>query len=109
LQSLRNLGRSAGRDVLRELVESFRSQPHIATLRELLASQDRQTLERRAHSLKGSSGTLGALHLAELCSELERSARDGNDRGLCARQIDTIEDEYGRVVAELLEAVAPAA
>ncbi|HEX3532412.1 MAG TPA: ATP-binding protein [Thermoanaerobaculia bacterium] len=109
LESLRSLGRAAGRDVLRELVETFRSQPYLAALRELLASRDRQSLERRAHSLKGSSGALGALRLAELCGELERSARNGDDLDGCAHQIDAIEKEHARVLAELLAAIAPAA
>ncbi len=109
LQSLRSLGRAAGRDVLRELVETFRSQPYVASLRELLASRDRKSLERRAHSLKGSSGALGALRLAELCGELEHCVRDGGDLDGCADQIDAIESEHARVVAELLDAIAPAA
>jgi len=108
LESLRSLGRAAGRDVLRELVETFRSQPYVATFRELLASGDRQTLERRAHSLKGSSGALGALRLAELCGELEHSARDGDRLDGCAQRIDAIEVEHARVVAELLDAITPA-
>jgi PAS domain S-box-containing protein len=108
LENLRALGRVAGRDVLRELVDTFRSQPHLGALREALAGQDRSSLERRAHSLKGSSGMLGALRLAELCAELERIARDEEDLEACVRRIDAIEDEHGRVVAELLDAVAPA-
>jgi PAS domain S-box-containing protein len=108
LESLRSLGRAAGRDVLRELVEAFRSQPHLALLREALAGQDRKSLELRAHSLKGSSGTLGAQRLAELCGELERSARAEEDLEACARQLATVEDEHGRVVAELLDALTPA-
>ena len=32
-------------------------------------------LRRSAHSLKGSSGNIGAEALAELCAELERSAK----------------------------------
>jgi PAS domain S-box-containing protein len=108
LESLRALGRTAGRDMLRELVDTFRSQPHLTALREALDNRDRQALERRAHSLKGSSGMLGALHLAELCAELERSARDSEDLAACAGRIDAIEEEHTRVLAELLEAVAPA-
>jgi PAS domain S-box-containing protein len=109
LESLRSLGRAAGRDVLRELVETYRAQPYVATLRELLAHRDHQSLERRAHSLKGSSGALGALRLAALCGELEHSARTGGDLAGCARQIDAIEDEHARVVAELGDAITPAA
>jgi PAS domain S-box-containing protein len=102
LDRLRTLGQAAGRDVLREVIEAFRSRPHIADLRESLANGDRKALEIRAHSLKGSSGTLGALRLAALCDELERSARSG-DPEPSAHQIDAIEEEHDRVLAELTQ------
>jgi PAS domain S-box-containing protein len=106
LESLRALGRAAGRDLLREVVEAFRTRPHLAELREALESGDRHSLELRAHSLKGSSGTLGATRLAALCDILEHSAPDG-DLDTCARHLATIEDEYPRVLAALVAATPP--
>lgn len=38
-------------------------------------AQELDDLRRSAHSLKGSSGNIGAEALAELCSDLERSAK----------------------------------
>ncbi|WP_296182579.1 Hpt domain-containing protein [Pseudomonas sp. UBA1879] len=35
-----------------------------------------QTLRAMAHSFKGSSGNMGAAHLAELCHQLEELVRD---------------------------------
>jgi len=106
LESLRSLGRMASRDVLREVVESFCCRPLLAELRGALAQGDCDGLALRAHSLKGSSGTLGAYHLAELCGELEHSAPAG-DLEACARQLDAVEAELGRVLAELSAAVPP--
>ena len=37
-----------------------------------------------SHTLKSSSASLGALHLAELCAEIETLARDGKPEGLSA-------------------------
>ena len=104
LERLRSLGRATGREVLFEAVEAFRSRPHLAGLKEVLASRDRRNLELRAHSLKGSSGMLGAERLAGLCAELERGAAVA-DLETCARQLTAIEEEYDRVLAELLAAV----
>jgi PAS domain S-box-containing protein len=104
LENLRALGRAAGRDLLREVVESFVSRPHLAELREALESGDLHSLELRAHSLRGSCGTLGAAHLAALCAVLEHSAPAG-DLDTCARHLATIEDEYPRVLAALVAAV----
>ncbi len=38
-------------------------------------AQELDDLRRSAHSLKGSSGNIGAEALAELCADLERSAK----------------------------------
>ena len=40
-------------------------------------SNDLDALRRHAHSLKGSSGNVGATGLQALCADLEHSARDG--------------------------------
>lgn len=48
---------------------------------------DPEALERAAHSLKGSSGTIGAGRLREICRRLEevaeRGSVDGVEDGLC--------------------------
>ncbi len=49
----------------------------LATLREALAEGDPQALERAAHTLKGSSANLGAVRVAEICSQLEALGRAG--------------------------------
>ncbi|WP_426142182.1 Hpt domain-containing protein [Pseudomonas sp. DWP3-1-2] len=43
---------------------------------------DLQELSLMAHSFKGSSGNMGALHLADLCRELEERSRREEVRGL---------------------------
>ena len=39
-------------------------------------AQDMEVLRRAAHSLKGSSGNVGAEDLQAICADLEHSARD---------------------------------
>ena len=107
LERIRALGRAAGRDLLRQLVETFSSRPHLEELREAMAAGDRKSLELRAHSLKGSAGTLGAQRLAELCAELEHSAKD-DDSEPFVPQIDALEEEYRQVLAELAVAAGAA-
>ena len=48
-----------------------------AAVRDALASGDRQSLELAAHSLKGSSSTMGAVRLAALCASLEEAGHTG--------------------------------
>jgi signal transduction histidine kinase/ligand-binding sensor domain-containing protein/DNA-binding response OmpR family regulator len=45
-------------------------------LRQALIAKDSSAIARGAHSLKGSSASLGAMSMTALCVELERSARE---------------------------------
>ena len=47
-------------------------------LRLLRMAQDAAQVINAAHSFKGSSSNMGALHLAELCHELEQCAKEHN-------------------------------
>lgn len=75
-------------DILEEgfatLVETFvtDSQFRFAEIRAGLAENDADAVRRAAHSLKGSSGNVGAQQLAELSQRIELAARDGKLAGL---------------------------
>ncbi|HNH35542.1 MAG TPA: ATP-binding protein, partial [Rhodocyclaceae bacterium] len=60
--------------LLRKLAESHRDD--VATVHDLLAAGRREDARRTAHSLKGASGTLGALAIQDLARELEFAIRD---------------------------------
>jgi HPt (histidine-containing phosphotransfer) domain-containing protein len=49
----------------------------LRTLRAALNTGDLATMIHVAHSLRGSSTTLGAHTVAQICAALERQARDG--------------------------------
>ena len=42
-----------------------------------METADGVELQKSAHSLKGSSGTLGAMRMAEICADLEKLGRNG--------------------------------
>lgn len=50
-----------------------------STLQTLLASQDLATLRRSAHSLKGSSVSMGAQTLGQAAAQIEKLAATGAD------------------------------
>ena len=54
---------------------------HVTAMEQALKNRDADTLHREAHGLKGSSLTLGASHIAELCSKLQQAASDGIPEG----------------------------
>lgn len=77
-----------------ELLELFlgRADEGLAVIGAALASEDLDTVYRASHSLKASSGMLGALRLQGLFVELNRAA----EAGLVA----AAERSYGAAVAE---------
>lgn len=68
----------------------------IEKLKPLQLSADADAIRKLAHSLKGSSSNLGALHLAELCLRLEEKGRTGNLQGI-ELDVAAIKTEFTRV------------
>ena len=85
-----------------ELVAEYRTDgaSRVADMRTALAAGQAEDLRRAAHTLKGSSASLGALDLAEACREVEGRARDGELDGL-GPNVDAIATELDAVVAAL--------
>lgn len=57
-------------------------------------------LERAGHSLKGSSGTIGASRMRELAAELETAARDG-DAATAAATVESLRDALPHTLSAL--------
>jgi HPt (histidine-containing phosphotransfer) domain-containing protein len=90
------------RTFLTELVDTYRidGAERIAEMRAALAAEAAADLQRAAHTLKGSSATLGAVELADACREVEHAARDGHLDDLPTR-IDDIETAFTAAVQAL--------
>jgi len=87
-------------DGFKTLLETFVNDSHsrIEDLRAGLQAGDSDAVRRAAHSLKGSSGNLGANPLAALCLTVENRSKDGDLQGLEA-DLMAIENEYQKVAA----------
>ena len=85
-------------DYLSELLVTYLdSTPKLLdTLRAAIAGSDVSVTQRAAHTLKGSSASLGATTLTAHCTELEMLARAGTLTG-AAEWLQKIENEYVRV------------
>jgi len=88
------------RRLLRELVGVFVEEApgRLAELRRGAAARDAATVERVAHSLKGSAGLLGAASLQAASAELEERA--------VAKRVDGVADLVARVEGELERVLA---
>ncbi len=85
-------------DELRELVNLYLDYTPqlLAAQRDALARGDAPALQRAAHTLKGSSASLGATALAALCQEIETRARADTLTG-AADLLTQAEGEFARV------------
>lgn len=84
------------------LIDTFiqDSSDRIASLHQLIQGADANLIRRAAHSFKGSSSNIGALHLSALCSAVEKKALAGNLDGLVT-DLARIESEFAKVEASL--------
>jgi HPt (histidine-containing phosphotransfer) domain-containing protein len=102
LEELRSLQSEGEPDLVKELFDSFCEEvPTLITaMREAVKNGAPDKLRQAAHSLKGSSGGLGAKPLAAVCAEVEKVGRAGSVEGV-ADKIDRVEHEYARVLKAL--------
>ncbi len=95
LESLRELG---GPEMLSELAEMFfeDTSSGLATLKETAGTGEAETVERVAHTLKGSAGNMGAKRMATICDALQEIGAAG-DLSRAPELIWRLEEEFGRV------------
>mgnify|MGYP005839214743 CR=1 FL=1 len=102
---VRAIGGENASAFLAELIAAFEEDADklLAELREAAAENNAEVLRRAAHTLKGSSATLGAVRLSAMCQELELMSCQGTLEGV-AERVAQIEAEYERVQAALAAA-----
>src|SRR5882724_5878362 len=110
LAGLREFDNEGDPDLVAELAVIFFQDTvqRLRSLRRAIDSADAAGIESEAHSLKGSSASLGAVGMSLLCGELEAKGCAGSIEGAGALEgaseaLTQIEEEFGRARA-ILEA-----
>ncbi|MBA2714940.1 MAG: response regulator, partial [Rubrobacteraceae bacterium] len=95
---IENLLELGGSDLLSELAKMFfeDTKSGLTVLREAVQGDDAPTVERVAHTLKGSSGNMGAKGMARICGELQEVGAAG-DLARAPALLGHLEEEFGRV------------
>ena len=98
IEHLRQLTVKGEPDVLAEVLELFLQDVprRIAKLRAAYDAGDAVEVYRTAHSLKGSTGNIGARMLFDVCRQLDDKARTGN-LAEAAQLIEALDAEFARV------------
>ena len=86
----------------RELIADFviSAAVQLTDLHTAFVEQDASLLRRAAHTLKGSSRTIGALPMGEICEHLEHLGESGSLDG-AEKMLSDINIEFARVQSEL--------
>lgn len=77
------------------LIETYLrdSTDRLLSLQQMIGGENLDAIRRTAHSFKGSSSNLGAVHLASLCAVIERNALDAS-LGSLAGDVSRVETEF---------------
>ncbi len=104
IEELRMLERHSGRKFFAKSVVKFlhNSQEYIDGMEQAVSEEDPEKLRFNSHSLKGSSGFMGATTLSSLCLKMEKMARSGRMNGAKGLFADIVR-EYQRVKLVLEE------
>lgn len=70
---------------------------YLQQMQAAILHQDRKTLERLAHTLRSSSASLGAVQLARLCQEIEKTANTANMVEI-TNKLALVEAEYQEAI-----------
>jgi CheY-like chemotaxis protein/HPt (histidine-containing phosphotransfer) domain-containing protein len=87
-----------GSGLLSELAEAFSGDTRsaLSALRDAATASDAQSVKSIAHTLKGSSGSMGAQRMSAICAELEDVGASGDLPGVPGL-LERLEEEFGRV------------
>jgi HPt (histidine-containing phosphotransfer) domain-containing protein len=97
IERLRQLTPPGEPDVLREILDVFLAEVprRIETLKAAWRSRSATDVQRAAHSLKGSSGNIGADAMFEVCRQIDERAKAGDLR--IDALVAALDAEYVRV------------
>jgi HPt (histidine-containing phosphotransfer) domain-containing protein len=101
IAGMRGLQGEGETDIVAELAGMFLNdaRPRLSALEEAVLSDDAAAVESLAHTLKGSSGNMGARGMSALCARLE-VAGASEDLSQCFGLLERLKQEFLRVERE---------
>ena len=103
ISALKELDDDGSNDTLKALISLYceNSPVKVKMIADSFKSGDFTTMKKEAHTLKSSSGNLGAMKLLELANKIEYMVEDQNYTKNLAPLIQELQAEYLAVEAEL--------
>ncbi|NEP83991.1 MAG: response regulator [Okeania sp. SIO3B3] len=100
LESIRKMG---GDKLLSEIIEDYLNYApdRLAAIREAITTNDAKALQIAAHTMRSSSGNLGAVTMGNICNQLENLGRAETTIG-AAEIFPLLENEYEQIKQALI-------
>lgn len=96
-------------DTYRELLEAYLddSPKKLDQMQSSFRELDFESLANAAHTMKGSSGNMGAQKLSEVCAEIERLARSNSTDGLeeMIREVDLVYQDVKKILEQEMSSI----
>jgi CheY-like chemotaxis protein len=104
LQGVRDMAGENAQVFLSELIHTYiqESAKILVNLRVAITKSDHITTKQLAHKFKSSSASLGAVHLSNLCKQLENQSQNGIGDEF-NQKLQELEQEYEKVKSALLQ------
>lgn len=111
LNSIRDLGRADGPDVIEELCSMYLSDvaARVAAARRAAAAGEPHEVARLAHAVKGAAGSFGARRVSAVAARLEEVAGGAGSLGEVVRELEVELDRCRELVEEEVLASPPPA
>ncbi len=98
LEDLKHVAGDDASDIVAEFIDSYLEDapPKLQEINRATEADDAEALRNYAHALRSLSVTIGAMFLAQICTELETIARNGTTYG-ASSLVKKLHTEYQRV------------
>jgi len=103
LNGFRDLQQPNEPDIVTELIDLFLTdaEKRITILKNAAANQEIAEIKVQAHSIKGSSGNIGAKHIAMLSEKLEEENLNVNEMQVVIKEIEDEFQEVARILTDM--------
>ena len=103
IEELLSLSDDGDASLLVDLIQMFLEDAPVKVnaIKTGFAKRDMHQIEKAAHSLKGSSGNLGATQVQEICDQLQQACRGSTTPEEVAALVGELEQPFALVLREL--------
>jgi len=105
LQTLKQLEVQTGNKIVHQMIEQYinKTKTDLNEMKTALEKQDYETLQNLAHTLKSSSGNVGAFYISECCFQMEDHIRHTDFENLDPNHLQHLVQEVTKALKKTFD------